>query len=93
MNFSDIQGQLTQQLFMGSGRILNSFENLLLSLLLHRKIDPVKNEPHSEKTGFCLCENKGAVTAKLISAFVFATCIVRFLFFLNLKFQALSLFL
>ena len=25
------------------------------------------------KPDFCLCENKGAVTAKLISAFVFAT--------------------
>ena len=31
-----------------------------------------------------------AVTAKLISAFVFATRIVQFLFFLNLKFQASS---
>ena len=30
------------------------------------------------------------VTVKLISAFVFATRIVRFLFFLNLKFQASS---
>ena len=31
-----------------------------------------------------------AVTAKLISAFVFATQIVQFLFFLNPKFQASS---
>ena len=31
-----------------------------------------------------------AVTAKLISAFVFATFIVQFLFFLNWKFQASS---
>ena len=31
-----------------------------------------------------------AVTAKLISAFVFATRIVQFLYFLNLKFQASS---
>ena len=31
-----------------------------------------------------------AVTAKLISAFVFATQIVQFLYFLNLKFQASS---
>ena len=31
-------------------------------------------EPRYEKTGFCICENKdAAVTAKLISAFVFAT--------------------
>ena len=34
-----------------------------------------------------------AVTAKLISAFVFATRIVQSFFFLNLKFQASSLFL
>ena len=32
-------------------------------------------------------------TAKLISAFVFATWIVQFLFFLNPKFQVSSLFL
>ena len=31
-----------------------------------------------------------AVTAQLISTFVFATLIVRFFFFLNLKFQACS---
>ena len=34
-----------------------------------------------------------AVTAQLISAFVFAIQIVQFLFFLNPKFQAFSLFL
>ena len=34
-----------------------------------------------------------AVTAKLISAIVFATWIVHFLFFLNPKFQASSVFL
>ena len=34
-----------------------------------------------------------AVTAKLISAFVFATRIVQFLFYLNPKFQASSFFL
>ena len=37
--------------------------------------------------------NITAVTAKLISAFVFATRIVHFLFFLNPKFQASSLLL
>ena len=31
-----------------------------------------------------------AVTAKLICAFVFATCLVQFLYFLNTKFQASS---
>ena len=34
-----------------------------------------------------------AVTAQLISAFVFATCIVQFLFYLYSKFQASSLLL
>ena len=48
---------------------------------------------------FCICKNKGAdhlrgnreadqLTAKLISAFVFATRIVQSLYFLNPKFQA-----
>ena len=45
------------------------------------------------KPDICLCENKGAVTAKLISAFDLATQIVQFLIFLNLKFQASSLLL
>ena len=50
------------------------------------------------KLDFCICENKDAdqlrgyisfaVTAKLISAFVFATRIVQSLYFLNPKFQA-----
>ena len=36
----------------------------------------------------CLYENKdSAVTAQLISAIVFPTCIVQSLFLLNLKFQ------
>ena len=43
---------------------------------------------------FCLCENKDAdqlrSTAKLISAFVFATLIVQFLFYLYAKFQPFS---
>ena len=49
------------------------------------------------KTDFCQGETKAqisfAVTAKLISAFVFATRIVQFLFYLNPKFQASSSFL
>ena len=48
------------------------------------------------KPTICIGENKGtdqfAVTAKLISAFVFATRIVQSLFFLNPKFQASNLF-
>ena len=43
---------------------------------------------------FCICEKKTqisfAVTAKLISAFVFTTRIVQSLYFLNPKFQASS---
>ena len=49
------------------------------------------------KPTICIGENKDADqlrgTAKLISAFVFATRIVQFLFFLNPKFQASSLLL
>ena len=46
----------------------------------------------------CLGENKGAdqlcgITANLISAFVFATRILQFLFYVNPKFQASSSFL
>ena len=46
------------------------------------------------KLTICICENKDAdqlaVTAKLISAFVFTTQTVQFLFFLNPKFPASS---
>ena len=47
------------------------------------------------KPTICIGENKDAdqLTAKLISAFVFATRIVQFLFYLNPKFQASSSFL
>ena len=49
------------------------------------------------KLDFRVCENKGQisreVTAQLISAFIFATKIVQFLFYLNPKFQASSLLL
>ena len=38
---------------------------------------------------FCLCENSCAVTAQLISAFVFATRMVQFFVFQNPKFQAI----
>ena len=47
------------------------------------------------KPTICICENKDADQLRgnreLISAFVFATWIVHFLFFLNPKFQASSL--
>ena len=46
------------------------------------------------KPAFCICEKKTqisfAVTAKLISAFVFAIRIVQCLYYLNPKFQASS---
>ena len=47
------------------------------------------------KPTICIGENKDAdlVTVKLISAFVFATPIVQFLFYLNPKYQASSSFL
>ena len=53
----------------------------------------MQNEPHHKETGFLPMQNKAAqisfaVTAKLISAFVFATQIVQFLYFLNPKFTA-----
>ena len=52
---------------------------------------------HMGKPTICIGENKTqisfAVTAKLISAFVFAIRIVQFLFYLNPKFQASSSFL
>ena len=48
------------------------------------------------KPAFCISENKAqisfAVTAKLISAFVFTTRLVQSLYFLNAKFQATSHF-
>ena len=51
------------------------------------------------KPAFCICENKDADqlcgnrkadTAKLISAFVFATQIIQSIYYLNSKFQASS---
>ena len=54
----------------------------------------IKYEPPHEKTNTAYAKTKAqisfAVTAKLISAFVFATWIVRFLYFLNPKFPAFS---
>ena len=41
-----------------------------------------------KKAVFCICENKDAVTAKLISAFVSATRLERIIYFLNSKFEA-----
>ena len=41
------------------------------------------------KPAFCMCENKGSVTAKLISAFVFATQIVQSPYLRNSKLLAI----
>ena len=53
----------------------------------------LKFEPSHEKKSICLCENKDAVTAQLISVFVFATQTVQSIFFLNPKFRVSSLLL
>ena len=53
-----------------------------------------KNEPPHEKTNnLHMRKQRRRSATKLISAFVFATQIVHFLFFLNPKFQASSSFL
>ena len=55
------------------------------------------NEPRHEKTCFLhhaktKAQISSAIIAQLISAFVFATKIVKFVFFLNLNFKPLSVF-
>ena len=72
---------------------LNSRENRANSMV-SEKIT-VSYEPLREKTGFLQyvktkTQISFAVTAKLISAFVFATEILQSLYFLNPKFQASS---
>ena len=58
---------------------------------------PLIGPRHEKKRIFAYAETKAqiscSVSAQLISAFVFATWIVQFLFYLYLKFQAPSLFL
>ena len=49
-----------------------------------------KYEPRCEKIGFFASQISCAVTAQLISAFVFAIRIVQSLYYLNPKFQASS---
>ena len=51
------------------------------------------DEPHREKTGLLPMRKQRRRSAKLISAFVFATRIVQFIFYLNPKFQASGSFL
>ena len=42
-------------------------------------------EPRHEKSGLCICENKDAGQLRGFSAFVFATWIVQYLYFINPK--------
>ena len=59
----------------------------MMSVIGHNQLSLVMRKP-----AFCTCETKTqmsfAVTAKLISVFVFATRIVQSLYFLNPRFQA-----
>ena len=68
--------------------------NHLMQLMFIINIHVVMSyEPRREKTGFLHMRKTQisfAVTAKLISAFVFATRIVQSLYYLNPKFQASS---
>ena len=89
------QMKLTQESTLAF--VLHAFQ--LCKLILHTSLSQVClsiSEPHHEKTGFLPMQKQrrrsaSQLTAKLISAFVFATRIVQFLFFLNPKFQASSL--
>ena len=65
--------------------IYHTCKNLLSTKSIDNHISRVVIKP-----AFNICENKDAVTAKLISAFVFATQIVQSLNVLNPKFQASS---
>ena len=61
----------------------------MIQLILKSSFSHMLYEPRHEKTYFShICESKGAVTAQLISTFVFATKVVQSLNFLNLAFQA-----
>ena len=77
--------------FMISVEFTVSISIAMTSLL---KILAYQLSCHMGKPTICIGENKGqisfAVTAKLISAFVFTTRIVQFLFYLKQKFQASS---
>ena len=83
--FRKLQTNLVRQIFA-----------LTVSLFVTRAVTTLKvniYEPRCEKTGFfAYAKTKTqisfAVTAKLISAFVFATRKVQFLYYLNPKFQA-----
>ena len=62
------------------------------NMCFNNQVNEQTYEPRREKTGFLHMgkQRRRLVTAKLISAFVFATWIVLSLYFPNLKFQASS---
>ena len=68
-------------------------------ICMRQDLHPIRpyEPPQGKANKFAYAKTKAqisfAVTAKLISAFVFATRVVQFLFYLNLKFQASSSFL
>ena len=75
------------------------YESVSHSITKEEKFIVPKKYPYDmslvmRKPAFCCTKTKAqisfAVTAKLISTFVFATCIVQSLYFLNTKFQASS---
>ena len=76
---------------------MNCREHPVSSIQLHQSA--ILTELRHEKTRFlpmrkqrCRSASQLLVTAKLISAFVFATRIVQFLFFLNPNFKLLAIF-
>ena len=68
----------------------NSWPRSLKSTFVQRVFMLINLSLVVRKPGLCICENKNAVTARLISAVGFATWIVQSLYFLYTKFQALS---
>ena len=66
-----------------------------MSLIIAQEPDfglflPLEYEPHREKTGICICENKGAGNREADQRLIFTTRIVQSLYLLNPKFQASS---
>ena len=79
--------------------LFNTYENKLLcslcscnSHIIIIKYEPPHEKKNKKKTTICIGKNKGAdrlrLTAELISAFVFSTWIIQFLYFLSPKFPA-----
>ena len=81
-----------------SGKVHLSGLMIVMTLLALKHFCYKVNELVMKKKGFFACvktktQISFAVTLKLISAFVFTTQIVQFLFYLFLKFQAPNLLL